>query len=458
MLDLGDAVESLGGRYITAEDVGTSPEDMAVVAERTAHVTGLPAERGGCGDPSPLTARGVEAAIRASLAWRTGDPDPAGRRVVVIGVGHVGPRPRARGSPAREPRSSPPTSTRASARRPRRPARAGSSPERAAELDCDVLAPCALGGAIHAGNANALRCRDRLRRRPTTCSPTTPWPSELEARGILYAPDFIANAGGLMGVAAERHGSSPEQVSAAVDGIEGVLTGVYERAAAAGSTPLAAAREIAAERLSPVARGRRVARGRMSGMDELWCVRAGEVPYQRGVEVQSRLADARQAGRDPRRAAPARASARLHEGPPRRPVGARRWARTGTGCRASRSASPTAAGGVTYHGPGQLVGYPIVSLKPYGDDVADYVARMERVMVESLGEAGVPAQTIPGLTGVWTEGPPPAADPNPEAARKIGSIGVHVSRGITTHGFAINVTTTCSPSSGSCRAGSRAAR
>ena len=102
-------------------------------------------------------------------------------------------------------------------------------------------------------------------------------------------------------------------------------------------------------------------------------------------------------------------------------------------------------GGVTYHGPGQLVGYPIVSLQPYRNDVGDYVARMERVMVESLGAAGVPAQTIPGLTGVWTEGPPPVADPNPGAARKIGSIGVHVRRGVTTHGFAINVSNDLQP-------------
>ena len=90
MLDLGDTVESLGGRYVTAEDVGTSPADMAVIAERTCHVVGLPPERGGGGDPSPLTARGVLAAIHASLEYRTGDHSLAGRRVCVVGLGHVG--------------------------------------------------------------------------------------------------------------------------------------------------------------------------------------------------------------------------------------------------------------------------------------------------------------------------------------------------------------------------------
>jgi lipoyl(octanoyl) transferase len=113
-------------------------------------------------------------------------------------------------------------------------------------------------------------------------------------------------------------------------------------------------------------------------------------------------------------------------------------------------------GRVTYHGPGQLVAYPIVSLKPYRDDVHEYVRRLERVAIEALAEHGVAARTIEGLTGVWTEGsPPPCADgpktgrlstgfgPSATAAgvvaRKIGSIGVHVSRGVTTHGLAINV-------------------
>jgi lipoyl(octanoyl) transferase len=89
-------------------------------------------------------------------------------------------------------------------------------------------------------------------------------------------------------------------------------------------------------------------------------------------------------------------------------------------------------GAVTYHGPGQLVGYPIVSLKPYGDNVHEYVRRLERLMIGSLAAYGVDAEVIDGLTGVWVGGRPPEG-------RKVGSIGVHVSRGVTTHGFAVNV-------------------
>ncbi len=98
-------------------------------------------------------------------------------------------------------------------------------------------------------------------------------------------------------------------------------------------------------------------------------------------------------------------------------------------------------GRVTYHGPGQLVAYPIVDLRAYGDDVHEYVRRLEQVAISALGEHGVGAQTIEGLTGVWTEGEPP---PGGEA-RKIGSIGVHVSRGITTHGLSVNVSNDLQP-------------
>lgn len=102
-------------------------------------------------------------------------------------------------------------------------------------------------------------------------------------------------------------------------------------------------------------------------------------------------------------------------------------------------------GRVTYHGPGQLVAYPIVSLKPYGDDVHEYVRRLERVAISSLGEHDVEAGTRDGLTGVWTDGEAPGSAAGPREARKIGSIGVHVSRGVTTHGLAINVSNDLQP-------------
>jgi lipoyl(octanoyl) transferase len=174
--------------------------------------------------------------------------------------------------------------------------------------------------------------------------------------------------------------------------------------------------------------------------DEILVVRCGIVPYEQAREAQKRLEGARQRGE-------IADVLLLLEHPPvytrgRRstpeelPMGVHWYETQGI------EVLDTDRGGlVTYHGPGQLVAYPIVSLEPYGNDVHEYVRGLERVMIGALGEHGVAAQIIEGLTGVWTEGgPPPAGE-----ARKIGSIGVHVSRGVTTHGLAVNVSNDLQP-------------
>src|SRR5262249_44410558 len=90
MLDVGDIVDSLDGRYVTAEDVGTGTADMSAIRERTEHVVGLPIDSGGSGDPSPITARGVESAIRASCEHRYGNGEVAGGRGAGVGLGRGG--------------------------------------------------------------------------------------------------------------------------------------------------------------------------------------------------------------------------------------------------------------------------------------------------------------------------------------------------------------------------------
>jgi lipoyl(octanoyl) transferase len=186
---------------------------------------------------------------------------------------------------------------------------------------------------------------------------------------------------------------------------------------------------------------------------DVWCIRLGVVPYEDARELQRLVQEARQAGRVPD-------VLLLLQHPPVYTKGRRTkdgelpmgedWYRM----QGIEVAETDRGGGVTYHGPGQLVGYPIVSLKAYGDDVRDYVARMERVMIESLGDFAVGAGVIEELTGVWAgEGLPPvganADDVRPQVVsgelRKIGSIGVHVSRGVTTHGFAVNVNNDLQP-------------
>jgi lipoyl(octanoyl) transferase len=172
--------------------------------------------------------------------------------------------------------------------------------------------------------------------------------------------------------------------------------------------------------------------------DEILVVRCGLVPYEEALVGQRWLESARQEGEVPDLLL-------LLEHPPVYTRGRRSdeaelpMRREWYEMQGIEIHDTDRGGRVTYHGPGQLVAYPIVSLKPYGDDVHGYVRRLERVAIEALAEHGVATQTIEGLTGVWTEGEAPSAGARAGAARKIGSIGVHVSRGVTTHGLAINV-------------------
>jgi len=172
-------------------------------------------------------------------------------------------------------------------------------------------------------------------------------------------------------------------------------------------------------------------------MDEVLVLRCGLVPYDEARRAQKRIEAARLAGDLPD-------VLLLLEHPPVYTKGRRAepselamgedWYRM----QGIEVCETDRGGRVTYHGPGQLVGYPIVSLKPYGDNVHTYVRGLERLMIESLLSFDVEAEVIDGLTGVWVGGRPPEG-------RKIGSIGVHVNRGVTTHGFAVNVNNDLQP-------------
>ncbi|MGN6662650.1 MAG: lipoyl(octanoyl) transferase LipB [Solirubrobacterales bacterium] len=176
---------------------------------------------------------------------------------------------------------------------------------------------------------------------------------------------------------------------------------------------------------------------------EILVARCGLVPYEEARELQRLLEARRQRDEIPDvllalEHPPVYTRGRRSQ-PQELPMGAEWYEAQGIEVR------DTDRGGlVTYHGPGQLVAYPIVHLGAYGDDVHAYVRGLERVTIEALGEFAVAARTFEGLTGVWTEGEPPptfAAKP----ARKIGSIGLHVSRGVTTHGLAVNVNNDLQP-------------
>ena len=188
--------------------------------------------------------------------------------------------------------------------------------------------------------------------------------------------------------------------------------------------------------------------------DPLWVIRCGQVGYGPALDAQRALEAARSAGEIPDTLLLLEHPPTLTRGrrsdPAELPMGADWYAMQGI------EVTETDRGGrVTYHGPGQLVAYPIIHLSSYGDDVVAYVRRLERVIIEALGAHGVGAGVITGLTGVWTRG---GAEPDEGATaesvagdvargeiRKIASIGIHVKRGVTTHGLAVNVANDLQP-------------
>jgi leucine dehydrogenase len=240
LLDFADAVQALGGRYITAEDVGTSSRDMSLIAQGTAHVSG---------DPSPLTALGVETAIRATCEWAFGSPDLAGRAIAVIGLGHVGSRVAKRCARAGAALTVADVDAGTRSLAIELGAR-WTTPDQALCAAVDVVVPCALGGVLSDTTVPRLRCRaiagaannqlaeDRIAQL-------------LADRAILWAPDFVVNAGGLINIACEQGGYDPRVARARLRAIAQTLREIFARAAAGGSTPLAAALALARTRLAP---------------------------------------------------------------------------------------------------------------------------------------------------------------------------------------------------------------
>jgi leucine dehydrogenase len=249
LLDFADTVSVLEGAYITAEDVGTSSEDMVVIAERSQHVTGLPRSMGGSGDPSPLTALGVYAAMRACCEHRFGSPELEGRTVAIVGVGRVG------SALARLLSGAGAELVLADIDEQKRslvdelPRARWADPNVALQETVDVLAPCALGGAINESNVDRLDCQ-------VVCGSANNQlahdglAEDLASAGILYAPDFIVNAGGLINIAVELEGYDEERARRRTADIEHTMARILSDAELLGTTPLASAYRLARERLA----------------------------------------------------------------------------------------------------------------------------------------------------------------------------------------------------------------
>jgi leucine dehydrogenase len=220
--------------------MGTSAEEMAVIAERTTHVIGLPERMGGCGDPAPYTALGVRFAIDAALA--ESGAGLRGARAAVQGAGKVG---RELISLLVDAGAEVVVADPSQAALAAVPKDVGVvSPDEILEVECDLLAPCGPAGAIDAEVAARLRCRVvcGAANEPLADSAVA---RGLAARGILFVPDYVANAGGLIHLALARDGGAPADSRAALTVIPENVLACLSLAKSAGIEPLAAAERLA---------------------------------------------------------------------------------------------------------------------------------------------------------------------------------------------------------------------
>lgn len=212
-LGMGRLVDSLGGLYTTAEDVNTTIGDLEIVRRSTKYVSGLSRDDGGSGNPSPYTAYGVYLGVRAALGWAYGNDDPKGKTIAVQGVGAVGGGLAERLSEAG-------AKVFAADRNQKRLDELSKShgieqiaADEILTMECDLLAPCALGGILNDDSIPKLRTKviagaaNNLLLKPEHGK-------ALADRDVLYAPDYVINAGGIVNVSVEFHdGGYNEEVA-----------------------------------------------------------------------------------------------------------------------------------------------------------------------------------------------------------------------------------------------------
>ncbi|MFJ3344229.1 amino acid dehydrogenase [Streptomyces sp. SID7982] len=257
LLAYGRAVASLGGRYVTACDVGTYVADMDVVARENRWTTGRSPENGGAGDSSVLTAFGVYQGMRASAQHQWGDPSLRGRKVGVAGIGKVGRH--LVGHLLAEGAEVVVTDVREEAVRliTERHPEVTAAPDTGALLrtaGLDVYAPCALGGALNDETVPALTAK-------VVCGAANNQlahpgiEKDLADRGVLYAPDYVINAGGVIQVADELHGFDFDRCKQKAAKIFDTTLEIFARAKSDGVPPAAAADRLAEQRMAEGLRG-----------------------------------------------------------------------------------------------------------------------------------------------------------------------------------------------------------
>jgi leucine dehydrogenase len=237
------AVDSLGGRYITAQDVGMSEADMVSLSKGTAHVAGLPGQGG---DPGPYTARGVYLGVKAAAKQALGATDLKGVHVAIQGVGSVG------GGTARHLAAEGARLTLSDvdgARAAALAAELGAETVDATEIlrvEADILSPCALGAILTETSVAELRVK-AVAGGANNQLATGAEGRMLADRGILYAPDYVINAGGIINVLRHIDAAGDAEINRRIDAIPGRLENIWTESARSGQTPAEIADQMAKE-------------------------------------------------------------------------------------------------------------------------------------------------------------------------------------------------------------------
>jgi leucine dehydrogenase len=255
---MGDFIHSLGGRYVAAEDSGTRVADIAVMAKRTPHVSGLQEGSEHGGDPSPSTAYGVYLGIRTAVQYRLGADSMRGLRVAIQGLGNVGFHLAgllvADGAQVYGADVNPENLQRAARKHDIETV----DTHEILALEADVFAPCAMGAVLNTATIEGLRAGIVAGAANNQLADESQ-ADRLRERGILYCPDFLINAGGIIDVYHQQIGSEPGVTREHVERIEANLREILYRSDRAGRSPHRVAEELAREYLESSEETSRVA-------------------------------------------------------------------------------------------------------------------------------------------------------------------------------------------------------
>ncbi len=250
----GKVVNSLNGKYVTAEDVGTSAKEMEYIAEETEWVMGKPSYLGGSGDPSPMTAYGTYLGMKASAKKKWGNDSLEGKKVMVQGAGHVGAY--LIGYLAKEGAQilvSDIYEDKIEAIAKEHKVEVIPADD-VYDVDMDIYAPCALGATLNDDTIDKLKCSIISGAANNQLENEKIHGNILKERDILYAPDFLINAGGVINVYLELVGYSEERAYATTEKIYDRTLEIYARAEKDNITSHQAAIELAEERINDIAK------------------------------------------------------------------------------------------------------------------------------------------------------------------------------------------------------------